>query len=130
VSYNIKLDHTIVAVNDIKETVQFYSNILGCSSEGECGPFTTLRINEGLTFQLAPWGTEGGSHFAFVLPANEFNEIFKKIQLRDIAYGDSYNNVGEQSGPGREEGAKGMGKTIYFNDPNKHLLEIRTYEGL
>lgn len=35
---------------------------------------------------------------------------------------------GAQQGPGQEPGARGMGETVYFFDPNKHLLEIRTYD--
>ncbi len=30
--------------------------------------------------------------------------------------------------PGRESGARGMAPTLYFNDPNKHLVEIRCYQ--
>jgi hypothetical protein len=32
------------------------------------------------------------------------------------------------TGPGEESGARGLAPTLYFNDPNNHLLEIRTYE--
>jgi hypothetical protein len=28
---------------------------------------------------------------------------------------------------GEEAGARGPAPTLYFNDPNKHLIEIRTY---
>lgn len=31
------------------------------------------------------------------------------------------------TGPGQESGARGLAPTLYFNDPNKHLLEIRSY---
>jgi hypothetical protein len=37
-------------------------------------------------------------------------------------------NVGSNEGPGEEVGARGPAPTVYFYDPNKHLLEIRTYE--
>jgi hypothetical protein len=33
-----------------------------------------------------------------------------------------------RAGPGEESGARGLATTPYYNDPNKHLLEIRTYE--
>jgi catechol 2,3-dioxygenase-like lactoylglutathione lyase family enzyme len=123
-----KLDHIIVNVNDVEETLSFWKEILGFESEETSGPFTVLRISEELTFQLAPWGTEGGSHFAFSLDNVEFEKTFEKLKNQNIPYGDSFHNVGTQQGPGNEAGAKGLGKTIYFFDPNKHLLEIRTYE--
>ena len=45
-----------------------------------------------------------------------------------IAYGPTFDSVGTNTGPGEESGARGTAPTLYFNDPNKHLLEIRTYE--
>ena len=30
-------------------------------------------------------------------------------------------------GPGMTTGAKGMGKAVYFKDPDGHVLEIKTY---
>ena len=30
-------------------------------------------------------------------------------------------------GPGMAMGAKGMGKAVYFKDPNGHVLAIKTY---
>jgi len=124
---SIKLDHTIINVNDADETVSFWSKILGLKSEGTSGPFSVLRISEDLTFLFAPWGTEGGSHFAFSLSESEFESVFNLLKKHEVPYGDSFHTVGNQQGPSEEDGAKGLGKTIYFNDPNKHLLEIRTY---
>ena len=127
---NVKLDHIIVNVNDIEETMLFWSKVFGFKSEGESGPFTVLRITPDLTFQLAPWGTEGGFHFAFSLPKPEFEAVFRILKENEIPYGDSYHSVGNQLGPGEEDGSRGMGKAIYFFDPNKHLLEIRTYDDI
>ena len=39
----------------------------------------------------------------------------------------AFDVVGSNTGPGEETGARGLAPTLYFNDPNKHLLEIRTY---
>jgi hypothetical protein len=36
--------------------------------------------------------------------------------------------VGTTRGPGEESGARGLAPTLYFFDPNQHLLEIRCYE--
>jgi catechol 2,3-dioxygenase-like lactoylglutathione lyase family enzyme len=124
----IGLDHIIVNVNDIGETFAFWSKVFGFESEGQAGPFTVMRITPDLTFQFAPWGTEGGSHFAFALPKHEFLAVLQILRDNDIPYGDSFHTVGNQQGPGEEDGARGMGKAIYFNDPNEHLLEICTYD--
>ena len=55
------------------------------------------------------------------------DHIFERIRSAGIEYGPSFDSVGSNTGPGEEAGAKGLAPTLYFNDPNKHLLEIRTY---
>ena len=67
-------------------------------------------------------------HLAFALERQKFDEIFDKIRDRGIGYGDAFDTVGTMRGPGREEGARGMGAAVYFFDPNRHLIEIRHYE--
>jgi len=81
-------------------------------------------------FSLAPWGTDGGAHYAFALSGEEFNSAFQKIKTQNVPYGEHFHTVGSQQGPGEEFGARGDGRTVYFFDPNKHLLEIRTYDAI
>jgi catechol 2,3-dioxygenase-like lactoylglutathione lyase family enzyme len=123
----IALDHLIVHVNDAAETVEFWTRILGLTGEGETGPFSVVRVSETLTVQFAPWGTDGNEHFAFSFSPEEFEDAFARIRDSGIPYGDTFHDVGNMRGPGEEFGARGNGKTVYFCDPNKHLLEIRTY---
>jgi catechol 2,3-dioxygenase-like lactoylglutathione lyase family enzyme len=125
----VQIDHIILAVNDVAESLSFYQRILGFAHEGNEGPFSVVRVSEGFTLQLAPWGTKGGEHLAFAVSRAEFDAIFERIRSSGMGYGDSFHDVGKQTGPGRENGARGSGPTLYFFDPSKHLLEIRHYEG-
>jgi catechol 2,3-dioxygenase-like lactoylglutathione lyase family enzyme len=122
------IDHLILNVNEIPSSVEFYVNVLGFKLEGEDGPFTVLRVNEGFTLQLAPWGTKGNEHLAFALSREDFDKAFVSLKEKGIPYGDSFHSVGNNSGPGIESGAKGPAPTVYMNDPNNHLIEIRTYD--
>jgi catechol 2,3-dioxygenase-like lactoylglutathione lyase family enzyme len=122
------IDHLILNVNDIGASVDFYVDVLGFRLEGEDGPFTVIRVSEDFTLQLAPWGTKGNDHYAFALSRTEFDETFERIKQKGIIYGDSYHSVGNNSGPGNEVGARGPAPTLYLNDPNNHLIEIRTYD--
>jgi catechol 2,3-dioxygenase-like lactoylglutathione lyase family enzyme len=121
------LDHLILRVTDAAASVEFYSTVLGFTPEGQQGPFSVVRVNDGLTLQLAPWGTEGGEHLAFALPRAEFDAVFARVKERGIPHGDSFHAVGNGKGPGDEPGARGNGKAVYFFDPSKHLIEIRHY---
>lgn len=123
----IQLDHTILQVNDLDESVAFWARFLDLTFEGMDGPFAVLRVTPDLTIQLAPWGTEGGRHLAFALEPAEFDAAFERIKQAGIPYGDSFHDIGNMKGPGEESGARGAGRAVYFYDPNQHLLEIRTY---
>jgi catechol 2,3-dioxygenase-like lactoylglutathione lyase family enzyme len=122
------LDHIILKVNDLDTSVAFYTGVMGFSAAGKDGPFTVISAGPDLQIQLAPWGTPGFEHYAFAVSKREFDEIFSRIKAAGIAYGPTFDSVGTNTGPGEEAGARGIAPTLYFNDPNKHLLEIRTYE--
>lgn len=123
----VQLDHIILPVNDREESLAFYTEILGLTYEGESEPFSVVRVTTELTLQLAPWGTAGGEHLAFAMSPAEFDDVFSRIRISGIPYGDSFHHVGNMRGPGDEDGARGPGKAVYVFDPSKHLIEIRHY---
>ena len=122
------LDHLILQVNDVEESTRFYTEILGLTHEGTREPFTVVRVTSDFTIQLAPWGTKGGEHLAFAMPRAEFAEVFRRVRDAGIEFGDSFHAVGNMKGPGEEDGARGLGASLYLFDPNKHLIEVRHYE--
>jgi catechol 2,3-dioxygenase-like lactoylglutathione lyase family enzyme len=122
------LDHIILKVNDLESSVEFYTKIMGFENHGSDGPFTVIRTGRDFQMQLAPWGTPGFEHYAFSVSKSEFDQIFEKVQKAGIAFGPTFDTVGSNTGPGVESGALGDAPTLYFNDPNQHLIEIRTYE--
>jgi len=122
------LDHVILKVNDLQASVAFYTQIMGFALGGHDGPFTVVRVNPEFQLQLAPYGTAGLEHYAFAVSRAEFDAIFDRIKTSGIPFGRSFDSVGSNTGPGEESGARGLAPTLYFYDPNKHLLEIRTYE--
>ena len=124
----MNIDHLILNVNDIAASVDFYVKVLGFQLEGEDGPFTVIRVSDDFTLQLAPWGTKGNEHYAFALSREAFDDVFDRLKEKQIPYGPSFHSVGTNTGPGIETGARGSAPTLYMLDPNKHLIEIRTYD--
>ena len=66
-------------------------------------------------------------HYAFAMEPDEFETAFSNIRASGIAYGDAPYDQENMKGPGMTTGAKGMGKAVYFKDPNGHVLEIKSY---
>jgi len=123
----IQLDHVILKVNDLEPSIDFYTSILGFTLEGTDGPFTLLRVNADFLLQLVPSGTPGFEHYAFAVSPSDFDAIFARIKAAGVGYGPTFDTVGTNTGPGEEAGARGKAPTLYFNDPNNHLFEIRCY---
>ena len=123
-----RLDHIILKVNDLDASIDFYTQVMGFKNDGVDGPFTVIRAGQDFQMQIAPWGTAGFEHYAFSVSKSEFDEIFERVKDAAIDYGPTFDSVGTNTGPGVEAGALGDAPTLYFNDPSKHLIEIRTYD--
>ena len=124
----LELDHIILPVNDVARSVAFYTRVLGLGLEPPDEPFAVLRVTPSFVLLIAQYGTRGGEHLAFALSRAEFDAAFGRLDDAGIAYGDRFDTVGNMQGPSDEQGARGMGKAIYFFDPDRHLIEIRHYE--
>ena len=125
-----ELDHLIIWVNDVAESLRFYTTIMGFTQAPDQPPFSGIRVSASQQLQLAPWGTQGHEHYAFAVTAAEFTVIADRVQAAGIDWGPTFHTVGQGGPPGQESGARGMAPTLYFPDPNNHLVEIRTYEPL
>ena len=132
------LDHTIVPVQDREKSVEFYSRILGFEVLGEVGPFLAVRVNDTFNLDFAEsrdfqrfhyvFAEEvQGIHYAFTMESDEFDAAFARIRASGIAYGDNPREKTNMKGPGMTMGSQGMGKAVYFEDPDGHVLEIKTY---
>lgn len=124
----MQLDHLILAVNDRQRSIEFYTDVLGLTYEGERAPFSVLRVTPDLVLQLAPWGTRGGEHLAFAMTRSELDRVLQRIRDAGIEFGDAFDAVGNMRAPGDADGARGIGRAVYLFDPSRHLIEIRHYD--
>ena len=122
----IELDHTILSVNDIQTCVRFYRKILGFSYE----PDALIRISPTLVFQLMQRPPQISQHLAFSMSRAEFEATVGRLKAAQIPYGDNFDTVGTMTGPGISHGSRKNAKSIYFKDPDGHMLEIMHYESV
>ena len=120
----LALDHIILHVSDARKSVQFYSSTLGFEYED----FALLRVSPTTVLQLIQRPPETSQHLAFSMSRVEFDQTFSRLKAEGIAFGDNFDSVGAMNGPGKAHGSQKNGDSIYFHDPDKHMLEIICYD--
>ena len=118
----VQLNHTIIPARDKKESAAFLSEVLGLPEPFPFGPFTAVKVDS-LTLDFVEVGDREieSRHYAFLVSEEEFDEIFGRIQAREIPYwADPHGNRPQ------EINTNDGGRGCYFPDPDGHLLEILT----
>jgi catechol 2,3-dioxygenase-like lactoylglutathione lyase family enzyme len=124
----MKLDHLILDVADVQASFDFYARIFGFTDGGADGPFRIMRVNADAIILLARRPPTSSQHLAFALERAEFDAVLARMRADSVPYGDAFDRVGNNLGPGDESGARGSSKSIYLFDPDRHLLEILYYD--
>lgn len=118
----VQLNHTIVHASDKEASASFLADVLGLPSPTPFGPFMTVETANGVTLDFLDTDDEITSqHYAFLVSEDEFDQIFGRIQDRELAYwADPRHRL-----PGQINTNDG-GRGVYFDDPDGHNLEIIT----
>lgn len=120
----VELNHTIVAARDKRVSAAFLAEILGLAEAKPYGPFLVVAVDNGVSLDFADWDGDGEitrQHYAFLVSEPEFDEIFGRIRARNLDYwADPHHDV-----PG-EINTRDGGRGCYFDDPDRHVLEILT----
>ena len=132
---NIGLDHIVLNVENIDSMIDFYTDVVGLSTErllefrAGLVPFPSVRVNQHTIIDFFPksmWGQEvtGGSgfnhlnHFCFTLDKKDWDMLCQRLKS---------HNVSIKEGPVDRWGAQGIGTSIYILDPERNMLEARYY---
>lgn len=121
-----------IYVDDVARSRAFYTALLGFTilDADEAGRFTALAVAPGQVFlifrkgatpeplempggMIPPHGGDGSLHFAFGIPAGEFDAWRARIE----AAGTAVESVVDWPRGGR---------SLYFRDPDGHLVELIT----
>jgi catechol 2,3-dioxygenase-like lactoylglutathione lyase family enzyme len=125
-----RIDHIVLTVSDIGETLRFYERALGFERELFRGPegqprfalkFGSQKINlqdrSTDTPTKAQQPTLGSGDFCVIasLPLDEIRAHLEKI------------GIAIEAGPVVRRGALGPLRSIYFRDPDGNLVEVAEY---
>lgn len=119
----VQLNHTIIPAKDKKESARFLSEILGLADPFPFGPFMAVQVDT-LTLDYVDVGDDKEiepRHYAFLVSEEEFDQIFGRIQAREIPYWADPHATRPQ-----EINTNDGGRGCYFPDPDGHWLEILT----
>jgi catechol 2,3-dioxygenase-like lactoylglutathione lyase family enzyme len=118
----IELNHTIIQAKDAQRSASFLSEILGLPSPAPFGPFIVVKTNNAVSLDFRTTSSEIKSrHFAFLVSESEFDEIFNRIQQKQLKYWADPGQTKPQQ-INHNDGGRGC----YFLDPDGHFLEIIT----
>jgi len=124
------LDHVVLRVTNLHRARDFYCGVLGCRVEKfqEAIGLLQLRAGDSLIDLVpvdgelgrqggAPPGAEGRNMDHFCLRVRPFDAAAIMAHLR--AYGVDPGTVQQRYG------AEGMGPSIYLNDPDGNVVELK-----
>ncbi|MEH6473704.1 MAG: VOC family protein [Halopseudomonas sp.] len=139
----MELDHAVLWVESERRALKFYVDVLGLESvraedfaEGRAR-FPNVRVNETTIFDLMERSellslvqefTGGGkdiggapiNHLCLSMSASQFDSVSARLEAHGV-----------KLKPGGEDvfGAQGQAvRSVYFNDPDENVLEIRYYD--
>lgn len=119
---SISLNHTIVHASDPKKSAFFLSEILGLDPPVPFGPFFVVQVDNGVSLDfMAGDPPVRPQHYAFLVGESEFDAIFDRIRARGLEYwaDPAHRHSGEVN---TYDGGRG----VYWEDPDRHNLEIIT----
>ena len=116
-------DHLVLNVADVERSLAFYRDTLGMPAErvdrwraGEV-PFPSVRVGPDTIIDLVhrDWGESNVDHFCLVVKPVDWQAVIDSGAL----------NVLE--GPVDRSGARGTARSIYVDDPDGNVIELRWY---
>jgi catechol 2,3-dioxygenase-like lactoylglutathione lyase family enzyme len=124
------LDHVVLRVRDVERALNFYCGVLGCTEERRIDALGLIQLRAGahlidLVDVDAPLGRNGGApagrearnvdHFALQVAPFDAEAIAAQLKAHGIACGE----VAERYG------AQGMGPSLYLEDPDGNVVELK-----
>jgi catechol 2,3-dioxygenase-like lactoylglutathione lyase family enzyme len=117
------LDHLVLTVADIEDTVAFYRDVLGMRPETfddgrRALHFGASKINlhrAGHEFEPKARNPTPGSADVCLIAADALEDVLAKLAEHGIAI---------EEGPVERAGARGRLRSVYLRDPDGNLVEI------
>jgi catechol 2,3-dioxygenase-like lactoylglutathione lyase family enzyme len=117
------LDHIVLNVQDVERSLAFYGGPLGLEPVGveewRAGkfPFPSVRVSPTTIIDLVgkQRGESNVDHFCLVVEPLDWQEVIDSGTFTVL------------EGPVSRSGARGDGQSVYIQDPDGNMIELRWY---
>ncbi|MFJ8347722.1 VOC family protein [Streptomyces sp. NPDC094153] len=115
-------NHTIIASKDREESARFFRELLEAGAAPSWGPFTNVRLADGVLLQFAEPPVEiQMQHYAFLVDDDLFDRAYQRLRDGGIEHwADPHMRC-----PGEINHEHG-GRGVYLKDPAGHGIELIT----
>jgi len=121
-----RIDHLVLTVQNIEETIDFYTKNLGMEVETFLGNRKALKFGN-QKFNLHEKGKEFEPKAKLPTPGAIDLCLITKIPLEEVQDFFIQNKVAIVEGPVERTGATGKIISIYIRDPDFNLIEVSNY---
>ncbi|NXD30659.1 GLOD5 protein, partial [Spelaeornis formosus] len=121
-----RLDHLVLTVKSIEDTVAFYSKVLGMEVVTFKGNRKALRFGQ-QKFNLHEAGQELEPKARRAVPGSADLCLVTAVPLEQLLQHLEACGVPVEEGPVARTGAVGPITSIYFRDPDENLVEVCRY---
>ncbi|KAI6078348.1 Glyoxalase domain-containing protein 5 [Aix galericulata] len=121
-----RLDHLVLTVKSIEDTVAFYSKVLGMEVVTFKGNRKALRFGN-QKFNLHEVGKEFEPKARHPVPGSADICLITQVPLEQLLSHLKACGVIIEEGPVARTGAVGPITSIYFRDPDENLIEVSRY---
>lgn len=120
------LDHLVLTVKSVPDTIQFYSSVLGMEEITFKGNRKALGFGQ-QKFNLHQLGKEFEPKAKHPTPGSADLCLITKTPLSTVAAHLKICGVKIEEGPVKRSGAIGPITSIYLRDPDNNLIEVSNY---
>ena len=123
----MRIDHVVIAVSDWRRSNAFYRDVLGAELVEIDRGRHAYRIGDQRLNVHGPGSTPFPVAKERVRPGNSDVCFEWPGPIEDAAAHLRTHGVEIEVGPAPRQGAKGVGMSVYFRDPDGSLLELISY---
>lgn len=124
------IDHLVLRVRDVERSLAFYRDLLGLTVEGlealRSGekPFASVRIGDSLLDLVPdpayePAEARAGGLLHFCVTLDDLRHTVERLRAAGVSF--------LHDEPVARGGARGIGPSIYAEDPDGHVIELKEW---